>query len=73
MTDGGLAQLTGWTALRVLELKGTKVTKAGVEKLAAALPLPQAQLPYLFAPDFGRDTVEELSRRLEAQLSQLPA
>jgi hypothetical protein len=42
-------------------------------RLRETLALPQAQLPYLFAPDFGRDTVEELSRRLEAQLSQLPA
>jgi anion-transporting ArsA/GET3 family ATPase len=42
-----------------------------LERLKEALPLPQAQLPYLFAPEFGRATVEELSRRLEAQLAQL--
>ncbi len=44
-----------------------------LEKLAAELPLPQAQLPYLFAPDFGAEPLEELSRRLEAQLTNLPA
>jgi formylglycine-generating enzyme required for sulfatase activity/predicted Ser/Thr protein kinase len=38
VTDDGLTQLTGWTALRSLELKRTKVTRAGVDKLSAALP-----------------------------------
>lgn len=42
-----------------------------LEKLRVALPLPQAQLPYLFAPQFGVEQVEDLSQRLEAQLLQL--
>ena len=42
-------------------------------KLSSALPMPQAQLPYLFAPDFGADQVEDLSQRLEAQLLQFAA
>ncbi len=43
-----------------------------LERLRTALPLPQVQLPYLFAPDLGVEPLEELSRRLEAQLLQLP-
>jgi len=39
-----------------------------LERLREALPLPQAQLPYLFAPRLGPDQLEDLSRRLEAQL-----
>ena len=41
-------------------------------RLADELPLPQAQLPYLFSPDFGAAAVDDLSRRLEAQLAQQP-
>jgi hypothetical protein len=43
-----------------------------LERLRTALPLPQVQLPYLFAPDFGSEPLDDLSRRLEAQLLQLP-
>jgi anion-transporting ArsA/GET3 family ATPase len=39
-----------------------------LERLARDLPLPQVHLPYLFTPDFGPEAVEELSRRLEAQV-----
>lgn len=42
-----------------------------LEKLATSLPLPQAKLPYLFAPEFGVAQVEDLSRRLEGQLLQM--
>ena len=42
-------------------------------KLASTLALPQAQLPYLFAPSFGAEQIEDLSQRLEAQLVQLAA
>ena len=42
-----------------------------LEKLAAQLPLPQAQLPYLFSPVFAAEQVQDLSARLEAQLSSL--
>ncbi|MSP60950.1 MAG: hypothetical protein EXR72_11515 [Myxococcales bacterium] len=43
-----------------------------LEKLRTSLPLGQAHLPYLFAPDFGAETLDDLSLRLEAQLLQLP-
>ena len=39
-----------------------------IEKLKAAVPIPQAQLPYLFKPRFDAAALEELSQRLEAQL-----
>jgi hypothetical protein len=42
-----------------------------LERLRAVLPLGEVQLPYLFAPDFGVEPLEELSKRLEAQLSQI--
>ena len=42
-----------------------------LEKLRGALDLPQVQLPYLFAPDFNRAAVEDLSRRLEGQVVSL--
>lgn len=42
-----------------------------LEKLAAALPLPQVQLPYLFTTEFAAAQIEDLSRRLEAQLLAL--
>ncbi len=42
-------------------------------KLASALPLPQAQLPYLFSAEFAAPQVDDLSRRLEAQLLALSA
>jgi anion-transporting ArsA/GET3 family ATPase len=43
-----------------------------LEKLAAALPLPQAQLPYLFAPQFGAPELADLAQRLDAQIAALP-
>ena len=43
-----------------------------LERLRTTLDLPQVQLPYLFAPNFGAEPLEELSKRLEAQLLQLP-
>ena len=44
-----------------------------LEKLAAALPLSQAHLPYLFAAEFGATQLDDLSRRLEAQLVAMAA
>ena len=40
-------------------------------KLRTTLDLPQIQLPYLFAPDFGPATLDDLSRRLEGQVAGL--
>jgi hypothetical protein len=38
VTDAGLVHLTGLKALQQLDLRGSKVTEAGVKKLAATLP-----------------------------------
>ncbi len=43
-----------------------------LERLRSAIELPQVQLPYLFAPRFGYDELEELSRRLEGQVAAAP-
>ena len=40
-------------------------------RLQETLPLPQVQVPYLFAPEFRVEQVEDLSRRLEGQLLAL--
>jgi anion-transporting ArsA/GET3 family ATPase len=42
-----------------------------LEQLKRELPLPQVQLPYLFAPDFGSQAIDELSNRLEGQVLAL--
>jgi anion-transporting ArsA/GET3 family ATPase len=42
-----------------------------IERLQEALDVPQLQLPYLFAPDFGAEALDDLSRRLEAQVVNL--
>ena len=42
-----------------------------LERLREALPLPQVQLPYLFAPDFGPEAVDELAKRLDGQVAAL--
>ena len=42
-----------------------------LEKLGASLSAPITQLPYLFAPEFGAVQLDDLSRRLEAQLAAL--
>ncbi len=68
--DGRLAPLL--TRARIAQRRRA-INDRHLERLRTALPLPQAQLPYLFAPDFGAEAVEELSKRLEAQLAQLPA
>jgi anion-transporting ArsA/GET3 family ATPase len=43
-----------------------------LERLSRELPLRQIHLPYLFSADFGAETLEELSRRLEGQLRVHP-
>jgi anion-transporting ArsA/GET3 family ATPase len=43
-----------------------------LERLRRDLPLPQVQLPFLFAPRFDFAAVEELSRRLEGQIAAAP-
>jgi len=42
-----------------------------LERLRRELPVPQAQLPYLFSADFGPKAVEDLATRLEPQLAAL--
>lgn len=42
-----------------------------LERLRRDLPVPQVHLPYLFTPDFGPQAIEELSVRLQAQLTAL--
>lgn len=42
-----------------------------LERLRESVALPQAQLPYLFAPQFGAAQIDDLSRRLEGQLVAL--
>ena len=42
-----------------------------VERLRTELPVPQAQLPYLFTSDFGPKAIEDLAARLEPQLAAL--
>lgn len=39
-----------------------------IAQLRRDLPLPQVHLPYLFQPDFGVESIEDLSRRLESHL-----
>lgn len=43
-----------------------------MERLGAALPLPQLRLPYVFATDLGPDHVGALSRALEESVRALP-
>ena len=42
-----------------------------LERLRNELPVPQAQLPYLFTADFGPKAIEDLAARLEPQLAAL--
>jgi anion-transporting ArsA/GET3 family ATPase len=42
-----------------------------LERLRNEVPVPQAQLPYLFSADFGPKAVEDLAARLEPQLAAL--
>jgi hypothetical protein len=42
-----------------------------VERLREALPLPQLHLPFLFTADLGRDEVDALADRLEAEVDRL--
>ncbi|HEY7956778.1 MAG TPA: ArsA-related P-loop ATPase [Polyangia bacterium] len=44
-----------------------------LDRLRRDLPLPQIHLPYLFSPGFGPAELEELARRLDAQLGALAA
>jgi len=42
-----------------------------LERLRREVPVPQAQLPYLFTDNFGPKAVEDLATRLEPQLAAL--
>ena len=42
-----------------------------LERLRRELPVPQAQLPYLFSEEFGPRALEDLATRLEPQLAAL--
>jgi anion-transporting ArsA/GET3 family ATPase len=68
LDDPALAPLV--TTARTAQRRRT-LNERYLERLARDLPLPQVQLPYLFNPDFGPSSVEELARRLEGQVLAL--
>ena len=43
-----------------------QVQRESLEKLRTGIPMTPIALPYLFAPDWGRDNVESLSRAFDA-------
>ena len=66
--DAGLQPLvtSARTAARRRELNDRYL-----ERLRRELPVPQAQLPYLFTSEFGPKAIEDLAARLEPQLAAL--
>ena len=66
--DAGLQPLV--TAARTAQRR-RELNDKYLERLRRELPVPQAQLPYLFMPEFGLKAVEDLAARLEPQLAAL--
>ena len=64
--DPTLSPLVGPGAL---ERSRRRLNEHHLERLAKELPLPTAQLPMLFARDFGAAEVDMLSRMLDQQLA----
>ena len=50
------------------ELRWAEINRREIDRLRAELPLPEAELPYLFGEEFGAREVRWLSRRLAAEL-----
>ena len=69
--DEGLKTLAPILVRSRIAMRRRALNDVYLDKLAAALPLPQAHLPYLFSATFGASELEDLSRRLEAQLVAL--
>jgi len=66
--DDGLQPLV--TSARTAQRR-RELNEKYLELLRRELPVPQAQLPYLFSADFGPKAVEDLATRLEPQLAAL--
>jgi len=68
VNDDGLQPLV--TSARTAQRR-RELNDKYLERLRRELPVPQAQLPYLFTAEFGPKAVEDLATRLEPQLAAL--
>ena len=64
-----LDQLLGEIVVRAAEEAGwAEINAAHIERLAAGIPVPMVELPYLFDEEFGPDAVCRLGRMLADQI-----
>jgi anion-transporting ArsA/GET3 family ATPase len=70
--DVGDAELQPLVVTARTALRRRALNERYLERLRAAIELPQVQLPFLFAPRFGVKELDELAQRLEGQVAAAP-
>jgi len=68
-SDGLLAEVV---ARAMEELGWAEINAAHIERLAAGIPVPVVELPYIFNEEFGPEEVSRLGRALADQLEDAP-
>jgi anion-transporting ArsA/GET3 family ATPase len=69
LRDGEAESLRAAAAFR---LQRTELQRTQLARLAAALPLPQLRLPFLFKADLGADDLETLAMAMRESMAALP-